>query len=212
MPKTVLAVTALLAAVAVAAQPPADPKAAKSLRTYGVPLRLRVFPQETPQAAVRSVIEAVEKGETAYLVAHLLDPQFVDDRVEDRRKQLLPATEEDLAKLRAAQSQAPERYDPASRIPLDPALFKDRVTQESRRRAFEQVVRDVQDKLADDPQTARDLRRFARDGVFPDAATGTTAKLTLPDVKDRAVYLRKVDDRWFIENRQTDVPEKKEER
>src|SRR5439155_4817290 len=123
----------------------------------------------------------------------------VDARVEDRRKQLLSAVEDDLKKLRSLQQQAPERYDPAVRVPVDPALFKERVADESRKRAFDQVIRDVRDKLTDDPQTLRDLRRFARDGVFPTAGMAATAKVTLPDVKDRAVYLKKVEDRWFLE-------------
>src|SRR5947209_4630954 len=81
-------------------------------------------------------------------------------------------------------------------VPFDPQLLKERGSDESRRRAFAQVVRDVQDKLTDDPQTLRDLRRFARDGTFPPAGMGTTSKATVADVKDRAVFLKKTDDRW----------------
>jgi hypothetical protein len=211
MRKMVLALTAFAAASALAAgQPPADPKAAKQLRTYGVVTRLRAFPQDTPQAAVRSVITAIEKGEIDYLVAHLMEPAFVDARVEDRRQQLLGVVEDDLKRLRAQQQQAPERYDVSVRVPVDVTLFKEKVADESKRRAFAQVVRDVTDKLADDPQALRDLRRFARDGVFPAAGMGTTAKVTIPDVRDRAVFLKKVDDRWFLENRQTEAAEPKE--
>jgi hypothetical protein len=212
MRKMVLALTAFAAAATTAAtQPPAaDPKAAKQLRTYGIPVRARVFPQDSPQAALRSVITAIEQNEFGYLTAHLIDPAFVDERIEDRRRQLLPATEEDLLTLRKVQSQAPEKYDPSVRVPFDPQLFKERLADESRKRAFAQVVRDVQDKLTDDPQTLRDFRRFAKDATFPPAGGATTSKVALPDVKDRSLFFKNTDGRWFLENRQTDVPEKKE--
>ena len=47
------------------------------------------------------------------------------------------------------------------------------------------------------------------DGKFEDTETG--AKVTHPDVKDRALYFRKVGDRWFLENRQEDLPPPKKE-
>jgi hypothetical protein len=62
----------------------------------------------------------------------------------------------------------------------------------------------VKDKLVDDPEVLKDLRRFYRSGTFPEAGGGNTAKVGLPDVKDRAVFFKKIGDRWYIENRQTD--------
>ena len=61
--------------------------------------------------------------------------------------------------------------------------------------------------LLDDPEGMKDLRRFNRNGTFPDAgAADTTAKVGLVDVKDRALFLKKIGDRWFVENRQMDEP------
>ena len=67
-------------------------------------------------------------------------------------------------------------------------------------------------KFADDPESLKDLRRFARGGTFPDpAAPDLAAKVGLPDLKDRAVFLKKIGDRWFVENKQAEdkIEEKK---
>jgi hypothetical protein len=39
------------------------------------------YPQATPKAALQSAVKAAEKGRYDYLVAHILDPMFVDDRI-----------------------------------------------------------------------------------------------------------------------------------
>jgi hypothetical protein len=41
------------------------------------------FPQKTPQDTLRSVLKAIEAKRVNYLLAHLADPAFVDQRVKD---------------------------------------------------------------------------------------------------------------------------------
>jgi hypothetical protein len=48
---------------------------------YGVALDTKAFPQATPKEALASALAAIEKKKFNYLVAHLADPTFVDDRV-----------------------------------------------------------------------------------------------------------------------------------
>src|SRR5579862_3528028 len=48
---------------------------------YGIQADLRDFPQATPREALASVLQAMERRRINYLLAHLTDPQFVDDRV-----------------------------------------------------------------------------------------------------------------------------------
>jgi hypothetical protein len=60
--------------------------------------------------------------------------------------------------------------------------------------------------LTDDPQAVKEMRRMLRDGVFADADPAATA--THPEVKGRALYFRRVADRWFLENRNSDEPKK----
>jgi hypothetical protein len=153
---------------------------------------------------LESVLAVAERGDTKYLVAHLLDPVFVDTRVADRGKQFEPAVLEELTRLKDFQRKNPDQSPSDSLVPTDPVKFQARVVADARLRAFNQLTRDVKEKLIDDPEVLKDLRRFYRSGSFPEAGGGDTAKVGLPDVKDRAVFFKKIGDRWYIENRQTD--------
>jgi hypothetical protein len=95
--------------LAISAGPPADaPK--KLANRYGLAADLKTYPQATPKEALGSALKAVEKKRFDYLVAHLADPDFVDDRVrrvygghfdeqvDDTRARLDPGT---LKQLRA---------------------------------------------------------------------------------------------------------------
>ncbi|HEY3788403.1 MAG TPA: hypothetical protein VGL71_06080, partial [Urbifossiella sp.] len=149
-----------------------------------------------------------DKGDVNYLVAHLLNPAFVDARLEDRARQVEPSIEANLAALRDFQQQNLDRIALESRVPADPVKFRERVAAEAKAAAFKQLVRDVRENFAEDPQVLKDLRRFRSQGVFPDdGAGGETAKVVLADVKDRFLFLKKIGDRWFLENRQVEIAE-----
>ena len=171
---------------------------------YGLPYKAKSYPQATPKEALESVLVAADKGEYDYLVAHLLDPAFVDGRVGDRAKQFEPAVEAGLARKRDAQRRGADAAgDP---VPDEPDRFRARVAADAKTAAYRQLVRDVREKLADDPEVLKDLRRFYRGGTFPETP-GETAKVGLPDIRDRAVFLKKAGDRWYVENRQSDEKE-----
>jgi hypothetical protein len=172
---------------------------------YAVAFKGKLYPQSTPREAVQSVLDAVENRDYGYIVAHLLEPGFVDARVSDRAKQAAPTVEANLADLRSFQQANLDRIDRDSRVPVDANLFRARVMRDATTVGFKQLVRDVQDKLTDDPEVLKDLRRIRSGGNFPeDKAAGETAKVGHVDVKDRFLYLKKVGDRWYLENRQTD--------
>ena len=66
--------------------------------------------------------------------------------------------------------------------------------------AFDRLVRERTEYLQNDPLIARDLRIFAREAkweVMEDLAVGTTEK-----VPARKVFLRKMGERWFLDNKQ----------
>ena len=65
---------------------------------------------------------------------------------------------------------------------------------------------DPRDKFRDDRESVKELRRIARDGIFTDADPASKAEH--PMVKGRAVYLKKIGDRWFVQNRQTEEEKK----
>lgn len=175
---------------------------------FGIPTKLKAFPQETARQTLQSAIDAIEKPDVAYFLAHLLDPAFVELRLADRGAQYEAAVELELVRLRDFQRANADRVAPEDRVPTDRAQFRAMVAEKSRDRAFKQLARDVAEKLANDPQTLRDLKQILREGAFADDAGG--ARAAHPMIKDRAVYFRKIGDRWFIENRQEDAAPKKE--
>jgi hypothetical protein len=204
--RLVFALTLLSGTVALARQPGAAEEPAPR---FGVAPKLKAYPQSTARKALQSAVAAVQGGETAYLVAHLLDPGFVELRLAERARQYEAEVEVALARLRDAQIRNPDKYAREERVPTDRAKFAALVVQQSRDRAFKQLVRDVGDKILDDPESFRDMRKLLADGKFEDVETG--AKVTHPAVKDRALYFRKVGDRWFLEDRQEDLPAPKKE-
>jgi hypothetical protein len=66
--------------------------------------------------------------------------------------------------------------------------------------SFEKFVATVKSKWSNDPESVKELRRFASDGTWEES--GDTAVVKLKDVKARQVFLKKVGNRWFLENRQ----------
>jgi hypothetical protein len=48
---------------------------------YGVAEDAKAYPQTSPKEALASVLKAIDAKDYHYLVAHLADPAFVDDRV-----------------------------------------------------------------------------------------------------------------------------------
>jgi hypothetical protein len=174
---------------------------------FGVPYKAKTYPQDTPKKALASAVDAVEKGDTAYLIAHLLDPGFVDLRLADRAKQYEPNVELDLSRQRDFQLANRDKFAPEDRLPSDRAKFEALIQERSRQQAFRQLIRDVEEKLLNDPQALRDLRKILRDGAFTEEPGGVRA--THPAVKDKVLYLRKLDDRYFLENRQEDTSSKK---
>lgn len=203
--RLILAFTVLVASAALArTQPPPKEIDTTPAPRFGIPVRLKAYPQDAAKKTLASAVEAIERGETGYLIAHLLDPEFVELRISDRAKQLAPSVELELATLRDLQLRNPESVRREDRLPTDRALFNQAIAQRSREQAFRQLVRDVNDKLMNDPVALKEMRRILRDGTIADDLAG--AKATHPDVKDRAIYLKKIGERWFLENRQEDAP------
>ena len=64
--------------------------------------------------------------------------------------------------------------------------------------AFDDLVKEVAKHLSDDPSLIRELRRFAKEGKWDAAASA----FVLPDLQSRRVFLKKLGERWFLENRQ----------
>ncbi|MGL6095947.1 MAG: hypothetical protein ACRC7O_09150 [Fimbriiglobus sp.] len=181
------------AAPAPAPPPPAD--------RYNIAANLGVYPQTTPQAAVASVVRALDKDRAEYLAAQLLDPAFIDARVAERAHVLELGVDRELRIQRDQQRGSPV----GERLPYEPVAFDTIVRAEAKQRAFRQVVADIRENLAESPDYLKDLRRFARAGQIVDPGDGT-AKLVLKDAPDRSVFFVKQGDRWFVQNPKAEPP------
>jgi hypothetical protein len=71
---------------------------------------------------------------------------------------------------------------------------------------FDEFVKETVTKLNDNPGTVKELRRFLKEGEWESADSTAIAKLK--DTKDRQVFMKKGDKRWFLENRQKPETEK----
>ncbi len=198
-----LAVAVLLGAAALAWGQPEPPPP-----RYGIPANPEIYPQGTPKDALASAIKAIDRGKADYLAAHLIDPRFIDAKVDDRARLIEKAVEAELRARQEAQRENPATVPAGERLPLDPKGFAEAVRREAALRAFRQVVADIHGTLAENPDHLKDFRRFARAGQFTDL--GETATATLPDVKDRQISFRRVGDRWFVEDgKRPEQPAKK---
>jgi hypothetical protein len=52
-------------------------------KRYNQTLDLKKYPQDTPKTALLSLIKAIENKDVEYILAHLAEPKFVDQRVTD---------------------------------------------------------------------------------------------------------------------------------
>ena len=118
---------------------------------YGVEADLDNYAQAEPKAALESVLKAIDKKKTDYLLAQLADPQWVDNSVQ---------------KVYGGK--------------------------------FEEMVKETTSKLASDPTEVEELRRFLREGSWTE--NDSEVQVSLKDVPDRQVFLRKIGSRWYLEN------------
>jgi hypothetical protein len=136
----------------------------KLARRYGFDVNENRYSQKTPEEALKSVIQAIDGKKIDYLVAHLADPKFVDDRIKDYKKS---QTGDD-----------------------DARAF----------RAFGRLVQETTDHFLEDPLLVKELKLFAKEGEWK--ADDANASATVKTLPDRRVFLRKVQNRWFLENKQ----------
>jgi ABC-type amino acid transport substrate-binding protein len=82
----------------------------------------------------------------------------------------------------------------------DPEFVDDRVKQAYGGK-FEDLESESRAKAGDNPAVIKELNRFLKEGEWQVAET--TASAQLKDVASSKVYLKKIGDRWFFENRQS---------
>jgi hypothetical protein len=132
------------------------------------------------------------------------DPRYGQEARLDRFPQGTP--KETLASVLKAIDESRVAYLLAQLA--DPDFVDARVKSASGKSAdarFDEVVRETSVKLREEPASVAELRRFLQNGEWEQS--DETAVARLKDVRGRAVYLRKIGPRWYLENR--DKPEPK---
>lgn len=172
---------------------------AQELPRYGVSPLIDLYEQGTPQETLNSAIRAIEKRRSNYLAAFLVDPTYVDGWVNRRINLLLPSVEKQLQAERADQQRA--NVPQTEQLPINPIEFAAVAKERAKDVVFNQLAREIQASLTENPQRLALLRRFARSGTVD--IQGNSATISLPDMPKQAVYLTLVGERWYIENRQT---------
>ena len=179
------------------AQEPAAPAA-----RYGVAPAFEAYPQATVKEALNSATISLEKGRFEYLAAHLLDPKLIDARVEGRAKAMEDVIDRELHLVRDEQFR--QGLTARERITSDAGEFNALVRNEARSRAFKLVVRDARAHFGEYPETAKEFRRYLREGVIVDG--GEVASITIKGVTDAQLNLRRVNLRWHLEDRKGPEP------
>jgi hypothetical protein len=151
---------------------------------FAVLPNLELYSQKTPKEALDSVLNAIQRDRVDYIVAHLLDPAFVQSRIDATQAYYEKVAGQEFAAAGAS-------------------LTSKELIDKSRDRAatlgYERLKRDISAKLLEEPDNIRDLKKFLRDGEVVES--GDTAIITLKDVKDRAIYFKRIDGHWYMENR-----------
>jgi len=84
------------------------------------------------------------------------------------------------------------------------ARYKDSVPQGSEKAkvflAFDRLVKETGQYFLEDPSLLKELRRFAKEGEWE--INDNQAVGSLKSIQGRKVFLRKLEDRWFLENKQ----------
>jgi hypothetical protein len=176
---------------------------------YGVVLTetlAELYPQTDPKAALDSAVKILEAKRYELFAAHFLDPEFFDEKVIERARSIEGAVEKELLEVREAQRRNPASVNNANRLPIEPKPFQDKVRDEAMKRAFGLSVKDIVEHLVDSPEVPRLFRKFWRAGELSETAAG--AGFVHKDHPGLTVFLKRVGDRWYLENRQTEEEKK----
>jgi len=162
-------------------------QAAKDEHRFGISLNTDFYPQDSPKNTMTSLIRALDKERYDYIVAHLLNPAYVDEQL---RASAPPFENE------AREHVAREGLDKKG---FTREFIRDRVRQLAAQENFANLVRRVKTTLEDSPESVKELRKLAREGDV--AEGGESASVKHKDVKDRGLFMRNILGRWYLENK-----------
>ena len=167
--------------------PLANAQLKEAERRYGVLLNLELYPQDTAKNTLASLIRAMDKDRYDYLAAHLIDRAYIEDQL----KISYP-----LFEKRASEQVQSEGLEKKG---VDKEFIRKRIVELAVQANFEYLVGRLKTKLSTDPESLKELKRLNREGDIQEGGEAATAKLK--DIKDRALYFRRIEARWFVENK-----------
>jgi hypothetical protein len=194
-------VTAVLGATAALAQVPEAPNPAPR---FNVLFNERFFKQAAPRETLASLVKAGELGQYDYIASYLMDEAAANAIILAHAKDAERQAEKDLMAIRQRERADPYKPRAENALPLDPAAFAKRVEEEATWRGYRQLVNEIGERFREDPAHLRDLQRYLRDGETTIAENA--AKIEIRKEPGKALYFRKVGNRWFIEDRTRELP------
>jgi hypothetical protein len=162
-------------------------------RRYNIEYNPIGYPHKTPQEGLKAIVKALDDGAYEYMLAHLVDPKFVDTRVAEYftmmfSKELLRKEDETITLAE----------DALTRKRLE--IGRDRRLLQRQVLSFARLVSETKKHFAEDPVLLRDLRLLSRDGEWDaDDMKGTCS---LKAVTTRKAFFKAREGRWFMEERQ----------
>jgi hypothetical protein len=147
---------------------------------FGVAAETEIYAQDSPKQALASISKALDRKRIDYLLAHLTDPAFTDEKFTKYYRQKYGKAPEEDREL--------PRVDADARVKAVLGVF----------------VAEVNDTFAAEPKQTLRLLRLLKEGAVEEA--GTSAKVTLKDTPNVVLTLKQIEGRWFMAN-ETD-PEK----
>jgi hypothetical protein len=161
--------------------------AAKDDRRFGISLNTELYPQDSPKNTLSSLIRSLDKERYDYLVAHLLDPAYVDEQLRSAAPSFETAAREHVAR------------EGLELKGFNREFINDRIRELAVHENFSNLVRRVKTTLEENPEYVKDLRKLAREGEIAEAGESATVKHK--DIKDRTVFMRQIPPRWYLENK-----------
>jgi hypothetical protein len=86
----------------------------------------------------------------------------------------------------------------------DPQFVDQRVRESGGK--FDEVVKDTSRKFSEDPTAVKEMQRILREGEWQEGETSASAHLK---DKETTVFLKKLGQRWYLENRKKGEPASK---
>lgn len=159
---------------------------------YKIEFNAVAYPQKTPQEALKSIVKAFDGNQYHYLMAHLVDPRFVDVRVAEYKGLMFPPDS-----LRKEDEEISREVDAKRRKRLE----TEKEIREAARfaAAFNRMADEAKKHHDEDPPLRRELRIMARDGEW--AVEGDRANVSLPKLTPRKAFFKKLEDRWFMDEK-----------